>query len=66
MAKTDFCIRDEGTIIVIHPNTDRAKAWIEENVSVPPEHWLAGNLLADHRPAQAIILGILAADMTTD
>ncbi len=52
----DFRIRDEGTLILFDPQTERAREWwdacVEDGYTVGPYR------VVEHRMAQAILIGI--------
>jgi hypothetical protein len=54
----DFTVRDEGTIIMLRPNTDAARDWLDENVQSESWQWQGMFLCIDHRVAQPLIDGI--------
>lgn len=63
MPRPDFNIRNEGTIVLFTPNTDRAKQWIAENVA-EDSSWLGPALVVEHRYAGPLLEGIINAGMT--
>lgn len=55
----DFSIEDHGTVVLFRANTPQAKSWWEENVpEAPPEYRRGDWVVADHRPAQAVVNAI--------
>ncbi len=57
LTEADFHVRDEGTIVLLYPQNDAAREWIDENIyceSGAPLWW-GGALAIDHRSAQPII-----------
>jgi len=49
-----FEVTDHGTIVLIRPTTDDAKAWLDENVD-PEAQWFGGALAAEPRYAEDIV-----------
>lgn len=62
--KTDFRVRDEGTIALLFPLTDAAKEWVEEKVEVA-QTW-SGGVVIDHRFVQDILDGIVNDGLTVE
>ena len=61
---TDFTARDEGSIILLCPNTDAAQEWMRDNLQVEPWQYLGSNLAIDHRMFGDIAEGILEDGLT--
>lgn len=59
----DLLIRDEGTVVVLMPQTDAAREWIDDNICSEPWQWLGSSLAVDHRYAPAIIQGAAEAGL---
>jgi hypothetical protein len=58
----DFTVRDEGSIFLLTPESEQAKAWIEENL--PADRLVfAGSVVVEHRYIADIIEGIMADGM---
>ena len=58
LAKVDVLVRDEGTIIMLSPQTAEAQAWIDEKVQAESWQFLGKALCVDHRFADAILEGM--------
>ncbi len=55
---TDFYAKNEGTIILLIPNTPRAGRWIDKNVQVEPYQRMGHNIAIDHGMFSPIATGI--------
>lgn len=63
MPRTDFDVIDNGSLIIISPNTDEAIDWVRENVAdvtVGEEECV----YAERRYAFPIMVGISESDLT--
>jgi len=62
LTEYDFRVRDEGTIVLLYPQNDAARMWIDEHLygegGAPV--WFGGAVTIDHRMAQPILDGIEA------
>jgi hypothetical protein len=56
--KTNFLVTDEGTVVLITPVSDRARQWVDENLSIEPWQWLGDGFGVEHRYANDIIEAI--------
>ncbi len=45
----DVLIRNEGTVFLFCPLTDRAKDWLEDNVESEPWQWFGNAFVVEHR-----------------
>lgn len=61
---TDFVLEHQGTIAILRPLTDRAKAWVEDNVSQEGYQPCWPMLIIEHRYVEAIIDGLLGDGLT--
>jgi hypothetical protein len=53
----DFSVRDEGTLFLLYPQSEAAKAWVEEHIPEDATYW--GNaVVVEHRYIQDILAGI--------
>jgi len=52
----DILVRNEGTVFVFCPLTQRAKEWIEENIH--DALWFGNALVVEHRFAWALAVGM--------
>lgn len=57
----DFRITDEGSLVGFKPVSEAALDWITENVESEPWQWMGTYLWVDHRMAQPLLDGIIAA-----
>jgi hypothetical protein len=53
----DFGVSDHGSIILVHPHSDLAREWIEENVSDEAQ-FMGDALVVERRFASALIQGM--------
>ena len=63
----DFSVLDGGSILLIRPLTDRAVAWVEDNIGEGngyQPYW--PTVIAEHRYAHDIIAGMLADGLISD
>lgn len=58
----DFLVRDEGSIIILMPNSDEAKQWVTDHIDENAT-WFSRGVVIEHRYAQDIIDAILSTDM---
>jgi hypothetical protein len=53
----DFTLQDEGSIVILYPQTEPAKVWVDENL--PPAALKWGNgVVIDRNYAPDILFGI--------
>ena len=62
---TDFLVQNEGTIIVLFPETDEAYSWVEEHINPDAQRWGRGGVVVEHRYFPDILEGITADGLTT-
>jgi hypothetical protein len=60
---TDFTVAGGGTLYILRPNTDQAKAWVEEHIESDAQKW-GGGVCVEHRYIGDIVNGIQAEGMT--
>jgi len=53
----DVLERNEGTVFVFCPLTDRARAWIDENVQTETWQWVGNALVVEYRYAWGLATG---------
>lgn len=58
----DVTVANHGTIFLFKPETDAAKAWIEEHVSADAQ-WFGKSLAVEHRYAENLAAGMLEAGL---
>ncbi len=54
---TDFTIGGGGTLYILRPNTDAAKAWVDEHIPADAQRW-SGGVAVEHRYIGAIVDGL--------
>jgi hypothetical protein len=59
----DVLVRNEGTVFVFCPLTDRAKDWLEENVESESWQWFGNALVVEHRHAWGLGQGMIDAGL---
>ena len=59
MAAADFSVRDEGSIFLLTPHTDEARAWVGEHIAEDAQQW-GGAIVVEHRFIGDILAGIAA------
>ena len=62
---TDFTIGGGGTLYILRPNTDAAKAWVDEHIPADAQRW-SGGVAVEHRYIGDIVNGILAEGMSVE
>ena len=55
----DILARDEGTIWLLTPATERAKQWVVENFSDEIPTWGDGDIVVEHRFVRDIVEGAM-------
>jgi hypothetical protein len=53
----DFYVQNEGTIFLLHPLTEEATFWIENNIPADALRW-GDTVVVEHRYISDIIIGI--------
>jgi hypothetical protein len=59
----DVLVRNDGTVFVFCPLTDRAKDWLEENVEIEPWQWFGSAFVVEHRYAWGLGQGMKDAGL---
>lgn len=59
---SDFTIAGGGTLYILRPNTNEAKAWVEEHIPADAQRW-SGGVAVEWRFIRDIIDGIQAAGL---
>ncbi len=62
-ATPDVLVRNEGTVFLFCPLTERAKNWLEENVETEPWQWFGTVLVVEHRFAWGLGQGMQDAGL---
>lgn len=65
MSAPDFRLRDSGSIWLLFPVSDAAKAWIEENIPDDAQ-WLGKGLAIEARFVDNILGGLAGAGLAVD
>ena len=61
----DFSIKDIGSLVLVRPLTDDAKAWIDANCQAEDWMWFGGALAVEHRYVNSIVEGLTNGGYTT-
>lgn len=61
----DFRISNHGSIFLLAPETDAAKAWVEEHLPEDRTSW-CGATVVEHRYIEDIARGIVADGLTVE
>ena len=56
---TDFTVENQGSIILVRPQTDAAKEWLDFNCVPEPWQWFGGALAVEPRCAPDIVDGLI-------
>jgi hypothetical protein len=59
----DVLVRNEGTVFVFCPLTERAQTWIDENVQSKSWQWLGSVFVVEHRYAWGLAVGMTDAGL---
>lgn len=62
-ASKDFEVRDEGTIWLLRPLTQKARNWIGEHLPADTT-WLGDCVIVEHRYVTDILVGIMGDKLT--
>lgn len=57
--KPDFVLNDQGSIVLLLPNSDAAREWLDDNIGEDAQYF-GRSLVVEHRFADDIIDGIMA------
>lgn len=67
MPTPDFTMANHGTLVTFVLLTERAREWVEENVSIEPYIWFGSYSFAcEYRYASNLLQGMLDAGMEQD
>ena len=58
-------IDDQGTIVVLYPETEDESDWLTENTNAEPWQFLGRGLAIDYRFAEDVITGLINAGFET-
>jgi hypothetical protein len=56
----DVSFLDEGSVVVLYPESDFAIGWFDENIEAEGWQWIGGGLAVDHHMADDILNGMTA------
>jgi hypothetical protein len=54
----DVLVRNEGSVVIVTPQTDAAKEWVEENVETSGWQWLGGGFAVEPRMLDNLLEGM--------
>lgn len=60
----DFLINDHGSIVILVPQTDAAKAWVTEHITDPETQHFGGGVVIEPRYLSAIVEGAIEDGLT--
>jgi hypothetical protein len=63
---TDFQVEDHGSIRLLRPLTDAARAWIDTHLSHPETQRLGEAVAIEPRYVDAIVSGIVSDGLTVE
>ena len=52
-------IENHGSIVLVRPLTEEAKAWLEENVETESWQWWSGALAVEPRCVETLVAGMM-------
>jgi hypothetical protein len=55
----DVLVRDEGSVIMLTPKSEKAKAWVDENLGLESWQWLGPSFAVEWRYAPDIVQGMM-------
>jgi hypothetical protein len=59
----DVLVRDEGSVVIVSPQTEAAKAWVEENVETSGWQWIGGVFAVEPRMLDNLLFGMEEAGL---
>lgn len=62
----DFRILNEGSIVIVTPDTDEAQVWLDENVITPETMTWGRGIVVEARYISDLITGIKADGLTVE
>ena len=63
--QTDFTLVDHGSIVILTPESDDAKTWVDDYIDKNAQ-WFADGVVIEPRYAHDIVEGIFETGMTID
>lgn len=63
LTDSDFRVQDEGSIVVLHPQNDAARSWIDDHLYAEDGEgpvWWGGGVAIERRYVQDILEGVAA------
>ena len=61
--QVDFTVRNEGSIVLLHPHTAAAREWAEENISAEGYQPMWPTVVMEPRYTEAVLAGITDAGL---
>ena len=61
----DFTVNDQGSIVLLMPENDNARVWIDQNIG-DDITWWGGAVAIEHRYADDILTGIQRDGLTIE
>jgi hypothetical protein len=55
----DFTIHNDGSIFMVTPNTQFAKDWVTENISLEPWQWLGNSFSVEYHYIAELVQGMV-------
>jgi len=57
----DFQIENHGSVVMVRPLNDAARAWVDENVGLEDWQWLGGAFACEPRMVEHLAAGMVDA-----
>lgn len=66
LTEHDFALQDEGSIVVLHPENDAARSWIDENLYADGDgpQWWGGGVVIEPRYVIPVVEGLVKDGFT--
>lgn len=64
MTNADFVVENHGSILLLGPQNDTAKQWVNDNIGTDETQMFAGKIVVEPRYIDDIIVGIESCGMT--
>jgi hypothetical protein len=65
MTAPDFTVLNGGSVSIVTPLTDAARAWLDEHTD-PDAQWFAGGIAVEHRYVRDLVVGLAQAGFTVE
>jgi len=56
--KSDFSVKNCGTVFMVYPKTKKARTWVDENVPLESWQWLGNGFCVDQHCIENLVLGM--------